>query len=109
MRLAQAPGGALTLARIPGTAPGGEIDMPAPWEVLPSGVAVDGDGRTFVADTDGNRVLALDARCATTAVLTGLGFDRPRGLAVSGARLFVADSGNARIQVFRLPALALDA
>jgi len=108
-RLSPMAGGALSLARIPGAPAGGEVELPAPWDVKPSGLAVDADGRTFVADTDGDRVLVLDALCGTSVLVTGLGFDRPRGLAISGARLFVADSGNARVQVFRLPSLEIEA
>ena len=107
-RLAPEPGGALGLARMPGAPEGDEVDLPGPWAVAPSGLAVDGRGRTFAADTDGDRVLVLDGACGARIALSGLGFDRPRGLVISGARLFVADSGNARIQVFRLPSLRID-
>jgi phage tail-like protein len=113
-RLVQLPGGALTLARIPGAPVGGELDLPGPWDVLPSGLAASG-GRVLATDTDGDRLLALESSPGSsqsacgTLVVTGLGFDRPRGLAVAGARLFAADSGNGRIQVFRLPGLELDA
>jgi phage tail-like protein len=87
--------------------PGDEIDLPEPWEVRPSGLASDGRGGTFVADTAGDAVTHRDPLCGTRLAVTGLGFDRPRGIVVSGGCLLVADSGNGRIQVFRLPTLEL--
>jgi phage tail-like protein len=101
--------GSLSLARLAGALPGSEVDLPAPWDVSPSGVASDGRGGTFLADTSGDSVVHLDPVCGTRILVTGLGFDRPRGLVVSGAHLLVADSGHARIQVFRLPTLELEA
>ena len=106
-RLEELSEGSLTLRRLPGAPPDSEIDRPEPWEALPSGLASDGRGGSFVTETPGNTVMHHDAVCETRVVVTGLGFDQPRGLVVSGGRLLVADSGNARIQVFRLPGLEL--
>lgn len=108
-RLESRPEGYLSLARLPGAGPGRAIDLPGPWDALPSGLAPDGRGGRFVADTPGNVVIHLDAVCGTRVAVTGAGFDGPRGLAISGGRLLVADSGGSRIQVFRLPTLGLEA
>jgi hypothetical protein len=79
-----------------------------------SGIAADHDGNLYVSDPLNQRVWRFDA-CARAAAplsaLQGTGprpgqVDAPRGLAVgstpSGPRLYVADSGNHRIQVIDL-------
>ena len=75
----------------------------------PSGVAVDGAGNLFIADTNNHRIRKVDsAGVITTVAGTGeTGFsgdggpaiqaalDEPSGVAVDGAgNLFIADSGN---------------
>lgn len=77
----------------------------------PAGIAVDDAGNVYVADPLGNRVLRIGA-CETDGAplrcLTGPGsepglIDTPRGVAVGPrGRLFVADSGNDRVQAFDL-------
>lgn len=77
----------------------------------PAGIAVDDDGTVFVADPTGNRVLRIGA-CETEGVpllcLSGPGtepglIDTPRGVAVGPrGRLYIADSGNDRVQAFDL-------
>jgi len=58
----------------------------------PSGVAVDSSGHVFVADTDHNRVVKMDADGSNlTTIATG--FSRPAGVAVdSSGHVFVADT-----------------
>ena len=86
----------------------------------PRGVYADGE-RLFVADSGNNRVLIFDdiwtTRPTTASVVLGQpsatssaagagrsGMRSPRGLAVAGNTLFVADSGNHRILVYlRVP------
>lgn len=75
----------------------------------PVGVAVDKDGRIFVADTYNDRVRVIDnGKVSTLAGSTrgfadGAGasakFDTPTGIAIWKDKLLVADSGNRRIRV----------
>jgi phage tail-like protein len=108
--------GNLTLARLPGPVDGQAVDLPAPWAADPSGIAAGPCAAVFVADTDHNRVLFVDGTCAarawlpatTTAGSSPGQFDHPRGLAVSVDGLWVADTGNRRIQRFAFPELEPD-
>lgn len=71
----------------------------------PAGVAVDGSGNVYVADTGNNRVQKFTS---TGAYLTQWGtagsgngqFMGPFGIRVIGGNVYVVDSGNARVQVF---------
>ncbi len=80
---------------------------------LPRGVAVDGAGNLFIADSDNYRIRKVDtAGVITTVAGTGTGrgsgdggpatlarLALPRGVAVDGAgNLFIADSDNYRIR-----------
>jgi phage tail-like protein len=108
--------GNLTLARLPGPADGNAVDLPPPWIVEPSGIAAGPCAAVFVADTEHNRVLFVDGLCEARAWLpttTAAGstpgqFDHPRGLAATREALWVADSGNQRVQRFAFPALEPD-
>ena len=79
----------------------------------PAGVAVDGAGNLFIADSFNDRIRKVDSAGVITTVAgtgrTGFGGDggpavnarlsRPSGVAVDGAgNLFIADSGNDRIR-----------
>jgi len=80
----------------------------------PESVAVDSSGNVYVADTGNNRIQKLDSsgnfityvgdkQSATTCSIgSGNGqFDNPRGVAVDSlGNIYVADSGNSRIQKF---------
>ena len=72
----------------------------------PRGVAVDGAGNVFVADTDNHRVQKFDSagNCLVQWGIPGLEdgeFSSPFGVAVDSAgNVFVADAGNSRIQKF---------
>jgi DNA-binding beta-propeller fold protein YncE len=72
----------------------------------PTGVAVDGAGKVFVADCDNHRIQVFDAKGEVVRVFgregSGTGeLKRPAGVAVDGAgNVFVADCLNDRIQVF---------
>jgi DNA-binding beta-propeller fold protein YncE len=82
-----------------------------PWDV-----AVDAEGAIYVADTWNHRVQKFDpdqrpvlswgglVQVTVTGLPTAQGkFYGPRGLAISpGGELFVADTGNKRVQVFDL-------
>ncbi len=71
--------------------------------------ALSGDvkGNVFVADTENDRVVHLRyldnddlVFVSETRGAEGDELDRPMGVSVSGGRVFVADSGNNRIEVF---------
>jgi phage tail-like protein len=108
-RLQQDREGALTLVRVPAGAAGATLGLAGPWTIAPSGLAVAQSRAVCIADTDGNQVLHVDPACGARTRITGLGFVRPRGLAIVGDCLHVADSGNARVQLFDLTTLELRA
>jgi|GEM_PF-746717 len=71
----------------------------------PQGIAVDGDGNIYVADTRNERIQKFDAAGEFVAKWGGYPgsgpgeFKRPSGVAVDGqGYLYVADTGNNRIQ-----------
>jgi tripartite motif-containing protein 71 len=81
-------------------------DLPTPREGMyaPRDVAVSPEGDVFVANTGRSRI----ERYAATGAMSGWGiqgsgkgeFSEPLALALSGREVFIADFGNARIQVF---------
>jgi phage tail-like protein len=110
--------GALRLSSLPsfsGTLP--EALKTAPEPDGPAGLAVDRYGAIYFSDPDHDRVWRIDACDGSAAPLPCLGgsgaqnaqLSHPRGLLIPHGRnsLFVADSGNHRIQVFDLGSLEL--
>lgn len=105
--------GTLTLQPLP--QPPTPVVLPAPYEVEASGLAAAPCLGLFVADTAKNRVIFRDDFCCDQAVVApvvcdcaeGLGFAAPRGLAYGRHGLVVADSGHARIPMYRAETLAL--
>jgi phage tail-like protein len=104
--------GAATLARVPAAPePIGPPLDPAAAFSGPAGIAVTRAGDVFVADPVGHRILRIGP-CETAGAplrcVTGPGaepglVDTPRGVATGPrGRLFVADSGNDRVQAFDL-------
>jgi DNA-binding beta-propeller fold protein YncE len=80
--------------------PGSEISIPTSALNAPDGVAVDGSGSVYIADSQNNRVLketpSGGAYAETTIATSPL--NNPIGLAIDGAGiLYIADSGNSRI------------
>lgn len=83
----------------------------------PAGIAVDLDGTIYFSDPTKNRVFKIDVCDGKTALLPCMGgngtepprFEKPRGLLIPHHRrtLFVADSGNHRLQLFDLATLQL--
>ena len=70
----------------------------------PPGVAVDGAGNVYIADTGNNRVLKLTlANGGYTESTIGSGFHRPSGLVVDGGgNVYIADTGNSQVWVEKL-------
>ena len=70
----------------------------------PSGVAVDGSGDVFVADTDNDAVKEIVAvngvaSSSSTVTTVGSGFVAPEGVAVDGSgNVFVADLGHSAVK-----------
>jgi phage tail-like protein len=112
------PDGALQLSSVPlfsGTLPSAIQSAPTPDG--PAGLAIDVTGTLFFTDPDGNRVrriLGCDSSVCAAPCIGGSGigpttFNAPRGLLIPPARsaLFLADSGNNRIQIFDLETFQL--
>jgi len=111
--------GILHLAQVPG---GGQQVGPALSGAAgltgPAGIGVDAAGNAYFADPTGNRVLRWDACSEQTCPLPCFGeagslpgqLQWPRGVLLGPRRaLYVADSGNHRIQVVDVRTLALRA
>lgn len=83
--------------------------------VLAQGMAFDGAYRLHVLDVDGARIKRFDALRGQFTALPSIGdtghearrFFNPSNIVIAGDDLYVADRGNARIQVFALSSLAL--
>ena len=79
-----------------------------PGELLaPAGIALFANGRTLVADTGNHRLELFDERHQWQRTIGARGagpgqFSSPRGLALDGERVWVADSGNDRVQCLSL-------
>lgn len=73
----------------------------------PTGLAVAGNGDLVVADSAAHRVLVFDVKGNVKAVIGKPGSSEgrlayPNDVAVQGDQIFVADSNNSRVQVFRV-------
>ena len=70
----------------------------------PSDIAVRNDGRVYVLDGVNNRVVVYMSDGEMDFIFGGgeNGLKRPMGIAISGERLYIADSGHHRIAVFNL-------
>ena len=73
-----------------------------------TGMAFDGRDRLYVPDTRGNRILVYDTKGKLLLQFGKRGsgngqFNQPKGVALDGhGFLYVCDSGNKRIQKFKL-------
>ena len=66
---------------------------------LPRGVAVDGAGNVYIADTFHNAIWEWTEASNTVSTLVSSGLDNPSGVAVDGpGNLFIADADNNRIR-----------
>jgi sugar lactone lactonase YvrE len=68
----------------------------------PAGVAVAADGTVYVADTGNDRLQARDPVTGAWRVIDGVTLNAPRGLAIAGTRLYVADTGASLVRVLDL-------
>jgi NHL repeat len=108
-RLQQTAAGELTLVRFPAVPADAAVDLPGPWQSAPSGLALAANGTICISDTLGDQVICVDPWCGARTRLVGYGMAQPRGLLIVGDDLYVADSGNARIQIFDLKTFELRA
>ena len=74
----------------------------------PQGIALDGDGTIWVANTAADQIVQLSSTLASELTAFGTpgsgstNFNLPHSLAVLGSTLFVADTYNNRIQEFTI-------
>jgi len=77
---------------------GVQTTVPASELNHPYGVAVDGAGDVFIADTGNSRVVEVPAGGGTQITVPASGLSSPYGVAVDGAGdVFIADTGNSRV------------
>ena len=68
---------------------------------LPSGVAVDGSGNVYIADTDNNTIKIWTAANNTVTTLVSSNLSQPQSVAVDGSgNVYIADYGNNAIKVW---------
>ena len=97
--------GALTLEQVPYADPPVSLSLPAPDGA--AGVTIDGEGSLYLSDPASHHVLKKDLQLPERVLTLGEEgelpgqFRQPRGLAIGWPEaLYVADSGNHRIQIF---------
>jgi DNA-binding beta-propeller fold protein YncE len=101
-----------TVTTLAGTGKQGYADGPAASAELnhPAGVAVDGAGAVYVADSANDVIRVIQAGAVTTFAGSGLKgsadgnaksatFNYPHGIDVSGGTVYVADAGNHRVRL----------
>jgi sugar lactone lactonase YvrE len=114
---------ALTIRRIAGGSQGAADGVGSQAQLnAPSGLAFDGAGHLYVADTQNGTIRVLDTQSAAVTTLAGtagsLGaddgigsqarFSAPTGLALDGhGRLYVADAGNGSVRSIDLATRAV--
>jgi phage tail-like protein len=110
-------GASLRLRLLPGAArPLSDVDGTFGGFSNPAGLAVDCQGLIYIADSGDNVIKRFDPCLQSFQVLPCIGgegnepqqLSGPRGIAISGRNdLYVADTGNWRVQVFSIKGLAL--
>lgn len=105
--LSHTPAGVLTLLSVP--APESEFSAEPPYVVPASGIAIDDCGHVLISHTDAHRLVMHLPACERSYALPPQGvpglFDSPAGLVTAGDVLYLADAGNGRVLLLRLPAL----
>ncbi len=67
--------------------------------IWPKGVAVDGAGNVYIADSDNNAIKEWIAASNTVTTLVSSGLNKPAGVAVDGSgNVYIADAGNNAIK-----------
>lgn len=109
--------GTLRLFPLPVLSGDSEEAAGLPTPAFPAGIAIAPDGTILYTDPEHNRLRRIDACSGEPSAADCVGghgsfpteFDRPAGLAVAPQRraLFVADSGNHRVQIFDLDTLTV--
>jgi DNA-binding beta-propeller fold protein YncE len=67
----------------------------------PEGVAIDAQGRIYVADSGNDRIVILDVNRVQIATLTADGMDYPSTVGIDAAgRIYVSDTHNDRVLVY---------
>ncbi len=79
-----------------------DVQVPIPTSTLssPYGVAVDGSGNVYIADTGNNRVIkeTLSGTTYTESTVVATGLSSPNSVAVDGiGNVYIGDTGNNRI------------
>lgn len=106
VRLASAPGGPLSLASDDGSLGG---------LLAPLGMALDAENTLYLLSPEEAVIKRFDPEARTFRPLPGVGgagtgpreFSAPSNIAIAGRWLYVADTGNRRVQVFDLENLTL--
>jgi DNA-binding beta-propeller fold protein YncE len=69
---------------------------------VPSGVAVDGAGNVYIADSGDNAIKEWTAANNTVITLVSSNLNSPEGVAVDGAgNVYIADTGNSAVEEWR--------
>jgi phage tail-like protein len=108
--------GVLSLTLLPGPAEGKTITIPGPFDADPSGLAIGTCNDLVLSDRANHQVIWRDGVCPERMMQLGNGagnalsqFTSPCGLLIHSDSLYVADSANSRVQIFRFPTLELRA
>jgi len=104
--LRNAAGSAIATTYIYGTGAGPQVAFsPATQSTLgggfivPQGVAVDGSGNIFTADSDGVKEMPPGCASSSCVMLLGAGFRFPDGVAVDGGgNIYIADTGTGNVK-----------
>jgi phage tail-like protein len=114
--LTPAEDGVLSLSALPAPLDGNPIAIPGPFDSEPSGISLGPCNDVVVSDTAKNQVIWRDGVCHERSLQLASGrgtapgqFSTPTAVLILKDSLYVADTGNARIQVFRAPTLELRA
>ncbi len=111
--------GDASVIRLPGD-PNGLLAFDSPdgslgGLALPRGMAIGRGGIVYLLGLTAPWIKRFDPESGSFELLSGIGgdgaearmFHQPANIAIAGDNLYVADAGNARVQVFALPSLAL--